>query len=42
MGLVLVVQCGGVGEPEEYMHTEFFLAEGGVCVVQGIPEVGVG
>ena len=42
MGRVLVVKCRGVGEPEEYLRTEFFLTEGGVCVVQGIPEVGVG
>ena len=42
MGRVLVVQRRWVGEPEEYLHAEFFMTEGGVCVVQRIPEVGVG
>ena len=40
--LVLVVQLRGVGEPKEYMKTEFFLPESGVVVAQCVPEVGVG
>ena len=40
--LVLVVQRRGVGEPKEYLKTEFFLPEGGVIVAQCVPEVGMG
>ena len=38
---VFVVQRRGVGEPKEYLKTEFFLTECGVVVAQGVPEVSV-
>ena len=41
VGRELVVQRRGVGEPKEYLKTEFFLTESGVRVVQSIPLVGM-
>ena len=42
MRRVLVVQRRRVGEPEEYLETEFLLPKSGVVVAQRVPEVSMG
>ena len=42
MRRVLVVQRRRVGEPKEYLETEFLLPKSGVVVAQRVPEVSMG